>query len=86
MEEKNTSSMCSCVDVCLLIGWCSVSDELLWHFDWLCLKKEVKIQYFLLDLCVLLKPLSHSHSGKYTEYVSRDLSQDGLILFHSHCL
>ncbi len=32
-----------------------------------------------------LKPLSHSHSGKYTENVSRDLSQDGLILVHSHC-
>ncbi len=40
--------------------------------------------YFPESLCD--EPLSHSHSGKYMENVSRDLSRDGLILVHSHCL
>ncbi len=41
--------------------------------------------YFLkVQVNTSLKPLSHSHSGKYMENVFRDLSLDGLILVHSH--
>ncbi len=44
------------------------------------LKYYIKLLVFMITLVIILhKPLSHSHSRKYTENVSRDLSQDGLI-------